>query len=330
MLKKPSMVVIGADGFVGGGLAEGLGARRVVYGPVRNGDVHISQAEGIIREADVIVNASGFRVRRGLTLADYQRCHQGATSAFVPWVRKGALFVHMSSAHVLGKSKDRKLGNHTPPNPTSYPSAAYAVAKLECDQFLEKAAAERDFRLILLRPTILWVRQGDTSLVDNLVKLAKRGTILRLYPRDVRHHLCNLNILIDVARRVVQQDNLPHLSALVVADPYTVTSRELESMIRQYLRRKSVTIPILAPAMSTLLQHSFSSTNPRLDLKTWGDIFGVLHLDTVYDPAETFGLLGIDPLQYSIERTLKPFIQQALQGDAATEPAGIQRDGNRI
>jgi hypothetical protein len=82
--------------------------------------------------------------------------------------------------------------------------------------------------------------------------------------------------------------------------------------------------------MSTLLQHSFSSTNPRLDLKTWGDIFGVLHLDTVYDPAETFGLLGIDPLQYSIERTLKPFIQQALQGDAATEPAGIQRDGNRI
>ncbi len=321
MLKKPLIAVIGADGFVGGGFAEGLQARRVVYGPARDGEIHISQAEATIREADVIVNAGGFRVRRGLTLADYQRCHQGATSAFVPWVRKGSLFIQMSSAHVLGKSKNQKLGNDALPNPTSYPSAAYAVAKLECDQFLEKAAAERDFKLILLRPTILWARQGDTSLIDNLVKLAKRGTPLRLYPRDARHHLCNLNILVDVARLVIQQNDLPHMSALVVADPYTITSRELESMIAQYLPRKGATIPVFAPLMSALLRRSFRSTNPRLDLKTWGDIFGVLHLDTVYDPSETFRLLGIDPEQYSMERTLRPFLQHGLQGNSTSEPA---------
>jgi len=33
MPKKPLIVVIGADGFVGGGFAEGLQAQRVVYVP---------------------------------------------------------------------------------------------------------------------------------------------------------------------------------------------------------------------------------------------------------------------------------------------------------
>src|ERR1700687_3697502 len=330
MSTKPLIAVVGADGFVGGGLAEGLHAERVVYGPCRSGDIHISQAEGLLKKADVVINTSGFRVRRGLTYADYQRCHQGATATFVPWVRKGALFIHMSSAHVLGKSRHQKLGNHATPNPASYPSAAYAIAKLEADQFLEREAAERDFRLIFLRPTILWVRQGDTSLPDNLVKLAKRGIILRLYPRDARHHLCNLNILVEVARRVIARSNLPHRSALVVADHYTVSSRELESMIRQYLPQKAITVPIRGALMSALLRHMFSSSNPKLDLKTWGDIFGVFHLDTVYDPSETFSLLGIDPSQYSMEKTLRPFIQQALQGTSTVERIGIVEVGNRV
>ncbi len=168
--------------------------------------------------------------------------------------------------------------------------------------------------MIFLRPTILYARPGDTSLIDNLLILAKRGIILRLYPRTARHHLCHLNLLKDVTRRVVEQyDHLPDLSSLVVADPYTVTSRELEEMIRRHLRQKAVTMPIPAPLMSALLRHSFHSRNPKLDLRTWGDIFGVFHLDTVYDPSETFRVLGIDPSQYLLERTLLPLIQRALQ-----------------
>jgi len=314
MSTKPLVAVVGADGFVGGGLAEALGGQKIVYGPARNGDVHISQAEGLLKKADVVVNTSGFRVRRGLTYADYQRCHQGATAAFVPWVRKGALFIHMSSAHVLGKSRDHTLGNNTPPNPTTYPSAAYALAKYEADQYLEKAAVEGDFRVVFLRPTILYARPGDTSLVDNLVKLAKRGILLRLYPRGARHHLCHLSLLMEVARRVVEQSHkLARLNRLVVADPYTVTSQELEELIRGHLTQKARTVPVPSTLMSTLLRRSFPSSNPKLDFRTWGDIFGVFHLDTVYDPSETFGLLGIDPSQYAMERTLLPFMQQSFQ-----------------
>jgi nucleoside-diphosphate-sugar epimerase len=312
MPTKPLIAVVGADGFVGGGLAEALQAERVVYGPCRSGDIHISQAERLLSKAEVIINAGGFRVRPGCTYADYQQSHKGATSAFVPWIRKGALLLHISSPSVLGKSKDQKLGNQTPPNPRSFPSPAYALAKLEADQFLQEAAAERDFRLIFLRPAVVYAQQG-AGMVDTLIKLAKRGIILRLYPRNARHHLCHMNLLVEVVRRVIGQNHLPHLSCLVVADPYTVTNRELETMIRRHLRQTSVTLPIPVGWISAALRHFFHSRNPKWDLRTQGEIFGVLNLDTVYDPFETFLLLGIEPSQYSLEKTLQPLIEEAFQ-----------------
>lgn len=311
MAKEKLVAVVGADGFVGGGFAAGLQARRVVYGACRDGDVHVSQAEELLRSADVVINAGGFRVRRGLTLADYRQCHEVANARFLPWVRKDALFIHMSSAHVLGKSRHAKLGNHSPPNPGTYPSAAYAQAKLEADHAIEKAARERGFRAIYLHPTILYERPGDTSLPDNLCKSARAGRLLRLYPRGARHHLCHLSILVEVARRLVARDDIPSASHLVVADPFVVTSRQMEEMIRRFYQGPARTIPIPSSVMSALLRFSFHSTNPTLDLRTWGDIFGVFHLDTEYDPSETFRLLQMDPSLYAIDRTLIPFMQQA-------------------
>jgi nucleoside-diphosphate-sugar epimerase len=313
MGNEPLIAVVGADGFVGEGFAGGLKARRVVYSASRKDDIHIGQAEPLLRKADVIINAGGFRVRRGLTYRDYHRCHAEANAVFIPWVRKDALFIHMSSAHVLGKSKRERLGNDSEPNPTTYPSAEYAVAKLEADREIEKAAQERGFRAVFLRPTILYARPGDTSLPDNLCKWAKGGKVLRLYPRDARHHLCHLDLLVEVARRIIVRDSLPNLSHLVVADPYTVTSRELEEMIVRYLLRPARLIPIPSPLLSAPLRMLFHSKNPKYDLRTWGDILGVFQLDTEYDPFETFRLLDIDPSQYSRDRTLEPFIRQALQ-----------------
>src|SRR5262249_60114154 len=119
--------VVGADGFVGHGLASALGAKRIVYHSARTGETHIGQAERLIRQADVIINCGGFRVRPGCGYGDYQRSHQGSTSAFVPWIKKGALFLHVSSTSVLGKGVG--LGNNTPANPQTFPSPTYASAK---------------------------------------------------------------------------------------------------------------------------------------------------------------------------------------------------------
>jgi nucleoside-diphosphate-sugar epimerase len=311
---EPLIAVVGADGFVGGGFADGLAARRVVYGPPRAGDTPISQAEPLLREADVIINAGGFRVRRGLTYADYQRCHQGSTSRFVPWIKPGALLVHMSSAHVLGKSRRWPLGNRSPPNPRTYPSAAYAQAKLEQDEYLEHQGTRRHFRVVFLRPTILYARPGDTSLPDMLCAWARRGALLRLYPRAARHHLCHRDILVEVARRAIAaHDRIPNFTRLVVADPDTITSRDLDALIERHLPRRAHAVPIPARLASALLKRTFHSRNAALDLKTWGDILGVFDLDTQYDSFETFRLLDIDPEQYSRARTLEPFVQHALR-----------------
>src|SRR5574340_869455 len=152
MAAERLIAVVGADGFVGGGLSRALGARRVVYGPTTGDDVHVSGAEALIRKADVVINCGGFRVRPGCSWAEYRQSHQGATSAFVPWLKKGALLVHTSSASVLGKGVG--LGNESPPNPGTFPSPGYATAKIEEDHYLEKASVEGGFRVIFLRPAV--------------------------------------------------------------------------------------------------------------------------------------------------------------------------------
>jgi hypothetical protein len=57
--------------------------------------------------------------------------------------------------------------------------------------------------------------------------------------------------------------------------------------------------------------HTFHSRTPKFDLKTHGEIFGVLNYDTEYDPSDTYRILGIDPSTYSIEKTLEPIIREA-------------------
>ena len=310
MSTGPLIAVVGADGFVGGHLAGALGANKIVYRAPQNGEIHITQAESLLRRADVIVNAAGFRIRPGFTADDYRRSHQGATAGLVPWIRPGALVVHMSSASVLGKSKDRKLGNHTPPDLTNFPAPDYARAKLEADEFLQKAAEDHNFRLIFLRPSNLYAPEAE-GMIRSLLRLANRGILLRLYPRNARQHFCDINLLADVARRVLS-NNLPQSTALVVADPYTVTNREMEDLIRRYLRRKTVVIPLPLPWMSAVFRHSIRSPNPKFDLVTQGEILGFMNLDSVYDPSETFRLLGIDPSHYSLDRTLVPVIREGL------------------
>jgi nucleoside-diphosphate-sugar epimerase len=311
MPDKSVIAVVGTDGFVGGRLAEAFHAQAIVYGSCKNGDIHVSRARDLLKQADVIINAGGFRLRPGLTYTDYQRSHQEATAALVPWVRKGALFLHMSSAAVLGKSAKHKLGNHTPPDPKSFPSSAYALAKFEADQFLEQSAADGGFRLVFLRPGVLYAPQTD-GMVDSLLKLARRGIVLRLYPRDARHHLCCMSLFVEVVRRIILAEDLPPVSTFVIADPVPVTNRELEAMIRRNLPREAATLPVPLALVSTLLRKTFHSKNPRFDLVTWGEILGVMSLDTAYEPSDTFERLGIDPSQYRFDRTLEPLIQQAL------------------
>src|SRR5690242_1591511 len=191
------IVVVGADGFIGGSLATALEADRVVYGPAQSGDTHVNDAATLIGQADVIVNCGGFRVTPGRRYDDYHRSHEGSTSALVRWVRTGATFFQISSVAVLGRGKG--LGNSSPPNPATYPAPDYARAKFEEDVYLDGASAERGFKVVFLRPSVVYSRDGG-GMVGTLVGLARRGIALRIYPRNAHHHLCDMDLIATVIR----------------------------------------------------------------------------------------------------------------------------------
>jgi len=229
----------------------------------------------------------------------------------VPLIPKNACLIHISSASVLGKSRDKLLGSKANPDPESFPSSSYASAKLEADRFLMKASESKGFRLILIRPAVVYSPQG-AGMMDTLLKLARRGVLLRLFPARARHHFCHMRLLADVVRRVTEREKEMAGRCFVVADPYTVSNRELEKMFKRYQRKSRLTVPVPVHWLHKTLRHTFHSTSPRWDLKTWGEIFGVLNLDTEYDPSDTFCELELNTADYSIEKTLQPFIRESL------------------
>src|SRR5579884_3796940 len=78
---RPLLAIVGADGFVGGGLAKRLAAEpslrnaSIVYGAATEQELHISRAAALLGDADIILNCGGFRVRPGCGYRDYQNSH---------------------------------------------------------------------------------------------------------------------------------------------------------------------------------------------------------------------------------------------------------------
>jgi len=313
---KPLLAIVGADGFVGGGLSKRLAAEpslrtaSIVYGGATEQELRISRAAPLLADADIILNCGGFRVRPGCSYRDYQNSHQGSTAAFVPYIRKDALLIQISSASVLGKGHG--LGNQSAPNPMTFPSPEYALAKLEQEQYLESVSLERGFRVIFLRPAVLYSADG-AGMVSTIIGLTRRGISPRLYPRSCRQHLAHMDLLADVVRRVIRRDDLPNLTRLVVADPYTVTNHELEEIIRSYQKMAGLPLPLPAHWMSRILCSTFGSGKSWLDFKTRGQILGVVAADIVYDPSDTYRLLEIDSSRYTIDQTLLRVIMEALK-----------------
>jgi nucleoside-diphosphate-sugar epimerase len=306
----PRIAVVGADGFVGSALASALAAERVVWRRPRDGEVHVGRAGELLAAADVVITAHGFRVRPGCGYVEYRQSHELTTARILPLLRPGARLLHMSSASVLGTGL--ALGNRAIPRPSSFPSPAYATAKWEEDQYVERVARERGLQVVLLRPAVLYSAAG-AGMVETLLRLARKGIALRLYPREARHHLCHMDLLAEVVKRLIARSDLPSPTALVIADPYTVTNAQLEALTATAGARLRLPVPLPLPWMSALLRRSPAARRPGLDLRTRGEILGVLHMDTVYDPGETFALLGIDPARWSLERTLGAVVTEALR-----------------
>lgn len=294
-------VVVGADGYVGGALASSLGAARVVFRPARDpGETPFDEAGAVLSGADVVVNASGYRVRPGLGAADYRRTHAGAVERLVPALAPGSLLIHVSSASVLGRSPAAPPHDGEDGSPGTFGCPDYAIAKRDAERIARTAARARGVRLAIVRPAVLYGPAPD-GMIGTLTALAARGVLLRLAPGRHRHHLCSLPLLVETVRVLARQGESVE-TPLTVADPFVVTSAEIAA-INLELHRPRFSLPFPAGAAGAFLRRLPRSSSPRLDLRTWGEILCILALDTVYDPSETYRLLGIDASRFSRART---------------------------
>ncbi|HQR66752.1 MAG TPA: NAD-dependent epimerase/dehydratase family protein [Thermoanaerobaculia bacterium] len=300
------IAVVGADGTVGSALAAALGAGRVVYRDPRPGETSIGAADELLRSATVVVNAAGFRVRPGLASADYRESHAGAVARLIPRLAPGTMLVQISSASVLGKDPARALGADPAGRPETFGCPAYALAKREAEEVARAAAAAHGLKIVVVRPAVLYGPEPD-GMIGTLLTLGRKGLLLRLVPAGHRHHLCSFPLLVEAIERIARAGE-PIEPPLVVADPFVVTSAEIAAAIRE-VHRPRVAIPFPAGLGGAVLRLFPRPTSPQLDLRTWGEILGILALDTVYEPHETFRRLGIDPSRFSRERTWERLIR---------------------
>ncbi len=311
---RPEIVIVGADGLVGGCLADALGGLRVVYRrPSAPREVHIDGAADAIAGARVVVNAAGFSARPGLSDEACAESHIGATRRLVPRLARGATLVHVSSASVLGVAAGRALGPDSPPDPDSAPFRRYAHIKLDAEREARALGAARGLRVTVLRPSNVYGPGGHGTLVT-LAKLARRGVVLRIVPSAGRQHFCAGRLLGRVAKEAIARDGAGD-GTWLVADPFIMTNAELAADLRTLAARRGLrtrTLVVPAAAIGRVLRRGFRSSYAHLDVKTWGEVFGFVGMDVAYDARETYRALGIDPTEFEKDRTLTPFLEAEL------------------
>jgi nucleoside-diphosphate-sugar epimerase len=314
------IVVVGADGVVGGILARALDAVRVVHRAPRTGEHAIADAGDVVASARVVVNAQGFRPRPGMSARQLDDSHGPATAKLLDRMSAGQTLVHVSSAAVLGVARDGAVSGEWPAAPESFPMPAYAVSKWRAERVAVEQGGARGLRTLVLRPAVVFEHPAD-GMLATLVRLAhERNVVLRLLPSRARHHFCSAPLLGAVARALVGSA-LPrpcaHGDAFTVADPFVVTNAQLrEQLCLPLVRRLHLEIPVYPRTASTVLARLAGLRGP--DLAAQAEVFGVLGMDVRYDARATFERLGLEPRDFDVDRTWRPFVAATLDSEGAS------------
>jgi nucleoside-diphosphate-sugar epimerase len=219
---------VGADGALGTALAGALGARLV---SLRCPDMTEAAPIADLAEADVVINAAGPRHHPGLRWSDYLREHVGTAARVARSLRPGAYLVQVGSAAVFG-ARRRAAGETTPEDPASFPTEAYAWAKLASEHAARAICRERGVALTVLRPTVVY-GPGAGGVLSTLRAMASRGVRAVLSPAAVRQHFVHVDLLGRVLEALVRGGARGDLPMLVVADPFVLTAADVNEALRR-------------------------------------------------------------------------------------------------
>jgi nucleoside-diphosphate-sugar epimerase len=286
------LVVVGAQGTLGAALMKRLNADGVeVRCPDPTGDTPVPGLE----EADVVINAGGPRVRKGLGWADYFREHVGVAARVVRSMREGAHLIHLSSTSVFGARRPGVMGPDTPEAPVLFPMPDYACAKLAAETMARTLGLDHGVDVTVVRPSMVY-GPGVDSALGSIRKLAARGVRLHLTPNGTRQHLVHMDTLVRVLQRSIAVGPVDE-RLLIAADPFVLTNEDL----RPPGKGIDMTLPV---GVAAEVQRAWLS---RLPTPLALDSLAVLALDHEFDSASTFAALDIDPEGLGRDRTFDSY-----------------------
>ena len=285
------ILVVGKGGTLGAAIARRLDCAAI---ELRATDPRDRSRVDEVARADVVVNASGPRVRPGLDWADYFREHVGIASRVVRSMRPGAHVVHISSSAVYG-ARGALLGTDDVEAPTLFPARGYACAKLAAEAEVRAQGRSQGVRVTVLRASMVY-GPGIESALDSILRLSSRGVSLRLAPARVRQHLLHVELFLDA---VTSATTRPPDSErmLVLADPFVLTNSDLVP------RRAG--LPVVVPLGATSALHALARRLGRAPSST--EALAVLAMDNEFAWRPAFETLELDAARYARERTFDPY-----------------------
>jgi len=270
-----SVLVTGANGFVGRALCEALAAsgRRVkralrMAQPGRPDDVAVgdigadtdwrSALEGVSSVVHLAARTHVLRETAADSLAEYRRVNLDGTRRLAQEAGRAGVrrLVFVSSIKVNGEVTERPFTEDDAPRPED----AYGVSKWEAEQALARVAGETGLQVAVLRPPLVYGPEVKGNFL-RLMGLVARGTPLPLASITNRRSLIYVGNLVDA---VIKAIDVPAAAgrAYLVSDGDDVSTPDL---VRAIARALGVA-PRLLPCPPAMLRLGAALTGKRAEL----------------------------------------------------------------
>jgi nucleoside-diphosphate-sugar epimerase len=218
----PPVLVTGAGGFIGRALVETLHSLGCEVIAVR--DVFHDQAwSGAARGCSAVVHLANIAHARA-NAAELERVNvRGTRKAAEHAIAAGVpRFVYLSSIKVHGE--ESPPGGFSARSPIN-PADAYGQAKARAEEALLELARDRELRLTILRPPLVYGPRVKANFLA-LTRAIARGVPLPLASVQNRRSLVYVGNVVDAILRCLQRD-APAGRAYILSDGAAVSTPEL-------------------------------------------------------------------------------------------------------
>lgn len=283
MIHMKRILIIGSDSYIAQHLIKRMVNQYTVVGLARN--IANTEYEILLddfwnipvdyfRETDVVVNFAAIvhqpKADKSLyTDINYKLIVHNARIAKENNV---PLFIQLSTVSVYGYA--HRIDKNTPELPVNN----YGKSKLFADRELQNME-EEGFAIAIVRPAMVYGGGGAPGNMMRLIRLVSRGFPLPLKNAVAKRHYLNLNILIDILKRIIEMNSG---GIFLLADENGISTHELVNLISSSLNKK-------------VIQFGFPGFLLTLVKKLWPGMYYKLYSPLFIDSSDTFNYFNYNP-----------------------------------